>query len=61
MDDLKETRGYWKLKEEILPLYSVENLLKKGLRTGRKTDYRVIKCVPKKHLNITSTPVHDMI
>jgi hypothetical protein len=39
MDDLKETRGYWKLKEEALDLGVCENSLWKRLWTCRKTDY----------------------
>jgi hypothetical protein len=58
LDELKETRGYWKLKEEILPSYSVENLLKKVLWTCRKTDYSLSKCVPKNQLNITFVPIY---
>jgi hypothetical protein len=39
MDDLKETRGYWKLKEEALDLGVCENSLWKRLWTCHKTDY----------------------
>jgi hypothetical protein len=38
LDDLKETRGYWKLKAEALDR-TVENSLWNSLRTCRKTDY----------------------
>jgi hypothetical protein len=38
LNDLKEMRGYSKLKEEALD-HSVENSLRKWLRTCRKTDY----------------------
>jgi hypothetical protein len=40
LDDLKEKRGYWKLRESIRS-HCVENSLWKRLRTCRKTDYRM--------------------
>jgi hypothetical protein len=40
LDDLKEKRRYWKLKEETRDR-PMENSLWKRLRTCRKTDYRV--------------------
>jgi hypothetical protein len=36
LDDLKEKRGYWKLKEDC---HYEENSLCKKLYTSRKTDY----------------------
>jgi hypothetical protein len=41
LDDLKEKRRYWKLKDEALDRPSLENSLWKRLRTCRKTDYRM--------------------
>jgi hypothetical protein len=38
MDDLKEMRGYWKLKEEA-PSHSAENSQWKRLCTCREIDY----------------------
>jgi hypothetical protein len=38
LDDLKETRGYWKLKEEALDCILCR-IFWKRLRTCRKTDY----------------------
>jgi hypothetical protein len=38
LDDLKEKRGYWKLKGSTKS-HSVENLLWKGLWNCRKADY----------------------
>jgi len=38
LDDLKEKRRYYNLKQEVFDR-SVENLLWKGLWTGRKADY----------------------
>jgi hypothetical protein len=43
LDDLKEKRGYWKLKEEALD-HTVENSFWKRLRTCRKTDYKMNEC-----------------
>jgi hypothetical protein len=42
LDDLKEKRRYWKLKEEAL---AMEISLWKRLRTCRKTDYRMMTYV----------------
>jgi hypothetical protein len=41
LDDLKDMRGCWKLKEEALLSPSVKHLLWKKLWTCHKTDYRV--------------------
>jgi hypothetical protein len=42
LDDLKEKKRYWKLKEEALDrTHPMENSLWKRLRTCRKTDYRM--------------------
>jgi hypothetical protein len=40
LDDLKEIRGYWKLKEEALDC-TTDISLWKGLWTCHKTDYRM--------------------
>jgi len=40
MDDLKEKRGYWKLKEGSLG-FAVENSLWKSLLVCHKTDCRM--------------------
>jgi hypothetical protein len=42
LDDLKEKRRYWKLKEEALDI-NLENSIWKRLRTCRKTDYRKMR------------------
>jgi hypothetical protein len=41
LDDLKERRKYWKLKEEALDRPPAENSLRKRLLTCSKADYRM--------------------
>jgi hypothetical protein len=43
LDDLAETRGYWKLEQEALD-HTVENSLWKRLRTCRETNSRMNEC-----------------
>jgi hypothetical protein len=44
LDDLKEKKGYWKLKEETLARIG-ENSLGKILLTCHNTDYRMTKYI----------------
>jgi hypothetical protein len=44
LENLKEMRGYWKLKEEAQDR-TMESLLWKSLWTRRKTDYRMIELI----------------
>jgi hypothetical protein len=43
LDDLREMRGYWKLKEEALDR-SLENSLWKKLWTSRNSNCRINEC-----------------
>jgi hypothetical protein len=45
LDDLKEMRGCWKLKEENTISHSLENSFWKVLWTCRKTDHMVYRPV----------------